>query len=70
MDGLHLTGDPRGCAAARPAMVEPGALRTLCLSAIAQARLQPVGERFHRFPDAGGVTAWQRHELRRGQVAR
>jgi S-adenosylmethionine decarboxylase len=55
MDGLHLTGDLHGVAAA-PAMIEPDALRALCLRAVEQAGLQPVGELFHRFPAAGGVT--------------
>jgi S-adenosylmethionine decarboxylase len=56
MDGLHLTADLREVATASPAMHEPQALRECCLAAVAHAGLQPVGELFHRFPDAGGVT--------------
>ena|SRR5438132_6860272 len=56
MDGLHLTADLRGCDAGRPVMSDPAALRALCLAAVASARLQPVGELFHRFPSPGGVT--------------
>ena len=37
-------------------MLEPAALRTLCLAAVAGAGLQAVGELFHRFPAPGGVT--------------
>ena len=56
MDGLHLTADLRGCDPARSAMSDTAALRALCLHAVAQAGLQPVGELFHRFPAPGGVT--------------
>jgi len=63
MQGLHLTADASGCATDAAAMREPAALRALCLRAVAEAGLTPVGELFHRFensgPDAaggGGVT--------------
>lgn len=56
MHGLHLTADLRGCSTAPPAFTQPGALRALCLAAVQQAGLQPVGELFHAFPAAGGVT--------------
>lgn len=56
MHGLHLTADLRGCPSPRPALVDPDALRTLCLQALSQAGLTAVGERFHRFPHPGGVT--------------
>jgi S-adenosylmethionine decarboxylase len=56
MQGLHLTADLHGCDAARPAMLEPAALRALCLAAVADAGLQPVGELFHVFEPPGGVT--------------
>ena len=49
MQGLHLTADLRGCAAAQPAMTDTAALRSLCLGAVARAGLTPVGELFHRF---------------------
>jgi len=56
MDGLHLTADLRGCAAQCAAMTDRAALRTLCLAAVEQAGLRPVGELFHRFPPPGGIT--------------
>ena len=56
MDGLHLTADLHGVIAALPAMNDVDALRECCLAAVARADLQPVGELFHRFPAAGGVT--------------
>ena len=49
MQGLHLTADLHGCAAERPAMTEPAALRALCLHAVGTAGLRAVGELFHRF---------------------
>lgn len=56
MQGLHLTADLRGCAAAQPHMADAERLRALCLRCVAAAGLQPVGELFHRFPPPGGVT--------------
>jgi S-adenosylmethionine decarboxylase len=50
MTGFHLTADLHGCPLAQPAMTDAQALRTLCLSAVAAAGLNPVGELFHRFP--------------------
>jgi S-adenosylmethionine decarboxylase len=49
MQGLHLTADLRGCAGSEALMTDPGALRTLCLRAVADAGLMAVGELFHRF---------------------
>ncbi len=58
MQGLHLTADLHGCAAGRPALTEPDALRRLCLASVAAAGLSPVGELFHRFaPAAPGLPA-------------
>ncbi len=37
-------------------MTDPDALRGLCASAVAASGLLAVGELFHRFPAAGGVT--------------
>ena len=56
MQGLHLTADLHGCAAAQPAMGDPQALRRLCLAAVQAAGLSAVGELFHRFGGAAGVT--------------
>ena len=56
MQGLHLTADLSECPVALPAFTEPAALRALCLQAVRDAGLQPVGELFHRFPAGGGVT--------------
>src|SRR5512147_385766 len=55
MQGLHLTADLRGCDVSRPPMTELDALRRLCLDAVRAAGLQPVGELFHRFPQAPGA---------------
>ena len=59
MQGLHLTADASGCPTGAAALREPLALRALCLAAVAEAGLTPVGELFHRFepgaaPEAGG----------------
>lgn len=57
MQGLHLTADLRGCDPALAVMTDATALRALCVSAVADAGLTPVGELFHRFGDGGqGVT--------------
>jgi S-adenosylmethionine decarboxylase len=56
MHGLHLTADLRGCRAGGAELTDPGALRACCLQAVAAAGLQPVGELFHHFAPAGGVT--------------
>jgi S-adenosylmethionine decarboxylase len=56
MHGLHLTADLRGCSPATPSLTGTDALRELCLAAVNGAGLQPVGELFHTFPAAGGVT--------------
>ena len=48
--------DLRDCTRGASAMTDPAALRTLCLGAVAAAQLTAVGELFHRFADAGGVT--------------
>lgn len=57
MQGLHLTADLRGCAPAQRAMTELDALRALCLAAVREAGLLPVGELFHRFPQPAGASA-------------
>ena len=54
MQGLHLTADLRGCPAEQPAMTTPGTLRELCLAAVRDAGLLPVGECFHGFPPENG----------------
>jgi S-adenosylmethionine decarboxylase proenzyme len=61
MDGWHLTADLGGCDSAQPWMVEPDALRALCVAAVRGSGLTPVAELFHTFPPAqdgspGGVT--------------
>ena len=56
MQGLHLTADLSHCNAKQALMTDIGALRTLCLGAVAAAGLQAVGELFHRFAQAGGIT--------------
>ena len=54
MQGLHLTADLRGCPPGQPAMTSPEALRTLCMGAVRNAGLLPVGECFHGFPPENG----------------
>ena len=56
MHGLHLTADLRGCRAGGAELTDPGALRDCCLRAVAAVGLHPVGELFHHFAPAGGVT--------------
>lgn len=56
MQGLHLTADLSGCDARAPSMTDPAALRSVCLDAVREAGLVPVGELFHTFPPPGGVT--------------
>ena len=56
MQGLHLTADLHGCAPGCPALVDEGALRTLCIDQVARAGLTPVAERFHAFGPGQGVT--------------
>jgi S-adenosylmethionine decarboxylase len=60
MQGLHLTADLRDCHGDAALMTEPSALRVLCLAAVNEAGLTPVGELFHRFhaPDErqSGIT--------------
>ncbi len=56
MQGLHLTADLHGCSIGNPAFTDVQALRTLCLAAVQSCGLAPVGELFHRFADAAGLT--------------
>ncbi len=49
MNGLHLLADLHGCAASRVALDDAAALRALCLGAVADAGLRPVGDLFHPF---------------------
>jgi S-adenosylmethionine decarboxylase len=60
MQGLHLTADLRDCLGDALLMTEPSALRALCLAAVNDAGLTPVGELFHHFnaPDdrQSGIT--------------
>ncbi|NDY93854.1 adenosylmethionine decarboxylase [Ideonella livida] len=64
MQGLHLTADLSGCPAGAPVMTDAHALEQLCLRAVREAGLTPVGQLFHAFaqtaapPTAGpgGVT--------------
>jgi len=56
VNGLHLTADLSGCRSGDSLHTDPEALRHLCLKAVAASGLQAVGQLFHRFPAAGGVT--------------
>jgi S-adenosylmethionine decarboxylase proenzyme len=55
MHGLHLTADLRGCRGDAALMTDATALRRLCLAAVAEAGLTPVGDLFHRFDPAGDL---------------
>jgi len=54
MQGLHLTADLSGCRRDTAALIDPAALRTLCVASVQAAGLLPVGERFHAFPAENG----------------
>jgi S-adenosylmethionine decarboxylase proenzyme len=54
MQGLHLTADLRDCRGDAALMTDAAALRALCVAAVAEAGLTPVGELFHRFAPATG----------------
>jgi S-adenosylmethionine decarboxylase len=56
MNGLHITAELQGCAAALAVMTDTAALRRLCLIAVEQTGLTAVGELFHLFPAPGGIT--------------
>lgn len=56
MQGLHLTADLSGCPPSAAVMTDSAALRTLCLAAVEEVALTPVGELFHRFADGPGIT--------------
>jgi S-adenosylmethionine decarboxylase proenzyme len=55
MHGVHLTAELHDCAAV-PLLADPQALRALCLRVVADAGLTPVGDLFHPFGPAQGVT--------------
>lgn len=58
MQGLHLTADASGCPADAVWMRDPSVLRRVCLGAVGEAGLSPVGELFQAFdtgsPQGGG----------------
>ena len=49
MKGLHILAEFHGCACDTLLMLEPQALRQVCLACCADAGLQVVGEVFHGF---------------------
>jgi S-adenosylmethionine decarboxylase len=53
MNGLHLVADLHHCRGDVP-LDDPDALRTLCLSAVADAGLHSVGSLFHPFVGEDG----------------
>jgi S-adenosylmethionine decarboxylase proenzyme len=55
VQGLHLTADLAGCAPDSPLMLDPAALRALCVDAVATSGLVAVAELFHRFEPAPGT---------------
>ena len=56
MQGLHLTGDLFNCACPLSWLRDSVALRQACIRLATDAGLTVVGEQFHTFADAGGVT--------------
>ena len=60
MQGLHLTADLYGCRCDVARLVDEQVLAPLCRTAVSEAGLTLVDEKFHRFPDwqgqPGGVT--------------
>ena len=56
MQGLHLTGDLFNCACPLSLLRDSVALRQACIRLATDAGLTVVGEQFHTFADAGGVT--------------
>jgi spermidine synthase len=56
MQGLHLTADLHDCACAPTLLRDNDALKKACVRFATNAGLTVVGEHFHTFADAGGVT--------------
>lgn len=56
MVGLHLIGDLYGCKGADGYFYDARLLRDHCIAAVRQAGLTVVGDYFHDFGEAGGVT--------------
>jgi len=53
MDGIHLLGEWYDCPADTPEFTRADALRALCLAAVEDVELTPVGECFHQFEPQG-----------------
>ena len=56
MQGLHLTADLYDCACPSSLLRDSTALKDACVRFAANAGLTVVGDHFHTFADAGGVT--------------
>ena len=56
MQGLHLTADLYGCSCSPSLLRDSVALKAACVKFATNAGLTVVGEHFHTFSDAGGVT--------------
>jgi len=56
VQGLHLTADLHECACPPSLLRDSAALKDACLKSATDADLTVVGEHFHTFADAGGVT--------------
>ena len=56
MQGLHLTADLYSCSCPAALLRDRHALRDACVTFATNAGLTVVGEHFHTFADAGGVT--------------
>jgi len=53
MDGIHLLGEWYDCPAHTPELTRADALRSLCLTAVAEAQLTYVGDCFYQFEPQG-----------------
>ncbi len=56
MQGLHLTNDLHDCACPPSLLRDRAALQRSCMQLATDAGLTVVGDHFHTFADAGGVT--------------
>ena len=56
MQGQHLTADLHGCACPPSFLRDSAALKDACVKFATNAGLTVVGEHFHTFAEAGGVT--------------
>ncbi len=56
MIGLHILAELKGCACEAAVLTDAARLRSIASDAVKAANLQEVGQAFHTFGGAGGVT--------------